>query len=81
MHINLGPDWKQQEAQELFDSVVEVPPNAGWERPPGLGTCALQTVFNLCHFIHNWIKSSTTEKQHAVVRFARQQCMVMLLHS
>ena len=44
---------------------MEVPPNAGWERPPGLGTCALETVFYLCHLIHNWLRSS---EGHAVVR-------------
>lgn len=65
LHIKLGPGWQQQEVQELFDTVMEVPPTAGWERPPGLGTCALETVFNLCNLIHNWIRSS---ERHAVVR-------------
>ena len=65
LHIKLGPGWQQREVQELFDTVMEVPPTAGWERPPGLGTCALETVFNLCNLIHNWIRSS---ERHAVVR-------------
>lgn len=64
LHIKLGPGWQQREVQELFDTVMEVPPTAGWERPPGLGTCALETVFNLCNLIHNWIRSS---ERHAVV--------------
>lgn len=64
LHIKLGPGWQQREVQELFDTIMEVPPTAGWERPPGLGTCALETVFNLCNLIHNWIRSS---ERHGVV--------------
>ena len=67
LHIKLGPDWQQAEAQQLLDNVMEIPPNAGWERPPGLGTCALETIFYLCHLIHNWLRSS---EEHAVVRLA-----------
>ncbi|KAL3142161.1 hypothetical protein ABBQ38_002519 [Trebouxia sp. C0009 RCD-2024] len=56
LHINLGPDWKQLKDKKLFANVCEVPSSAGWECPPGLGTCALGTILNLCHTIHNWIK-------------------------
>lgn len=65
LHINLGPDWKQLKDKKLFANVCEVPSSAGWECPPGLGTCALGTIFNLCHTIHNWIKLG---EQNAVVR-------------
>lgn len=47
----------------MFETVVEVG-NTGWERPPGLGTCALETSFYLCHVIHNWLRSSD---DHGVV--------------
>ncbi len=36
LHVNLGPHWKQCEAQQLFTTVVDVD-NTGWERPLGLG--------------------------------------------
>lgn len=67
LHINLGPDWKQLKDKKLFTNVCEVPSSAGWECPPGLGTCALGTIFNLCHTIHNWIKLG---EQNAVVRLS-----------
>ncbi|KAL0042664.1 hypothetical protein WJX79_007254 [Trebouxia sp. C0005] len=63
LHVNLGPHWKQCEAQQLFTTVVDVD-NTGWERPPGLGTCALEKTFFLCHVIHNWLRSSD---DHGVV--------------
>ena len=63
LHVNLGPHWKQCEAQQLFTTVVDVD-NTGWERPPGLGTCALEKSFFLCHVIHNWLRSSD---DHGVV--------------
>lgn len=65
LHINLGPHWRQREAEQLFATVVEVD-NTGWERPPGLGICALEKTFYLCHVIHNWLRSSE-HGEHGVV--------------
>ena len=76
LHINLGPDWKQQEIHQLFRThYFEDPSNAGWERPPGLGTCALATISTLCHIMHNWMKEG---EQNAVVRLCQLQLVSVL---
>lgn len=43
------------EAGRAFaDSITEMKVD-GWEQPPGLGICPLDTLFNACTTIHRWL--------------------------
>ncbi|CAL8470256.1 g9798 [Coccomyxa elongata] len=53
--MNLGPNWTTAEAGRAFaDSITEMKVD-GWEQPPGLGICPLDTLFNACTTIHRWL--------------------------
>ncbi len=62
--INFGPSWPSPEASTTFGNSILELKNAAWERPPGLGLCALDTLFAACAFIQRWL---LLESDHVAV--------------
>lgn len=52
LHLNLGPQWPKDILDD-WKNIVEYE-KTGWERPPGLGTCALEAIFNVCNVMRSW---------------------------
>ena len=80
LHINLGPQWSKQihddfRANDPRAGIVE-PRHTGWERPPGLGTFALENMFHLCTMIRQWLHSEDLQSVVSL-KFQCKQSAVM----
>ena len=53
--LNNGPAWTRARwAYDLYNSSVFETASNEWEKPPGLGICALDQLYQLCDHIANW---------------------------
>ena len=74
--LNNGPAWTRARwAYDLYNSSVFETASNEWEKPPGLGICALDQLYQLCDHIANWhaLGDKNVVVSHLAARIARSR--------